>query len=291
MEMRREIEILNQIDRWAQNEACVRAVILTGSRADPKGRSDSLSDYDIALYVDDWGLFLESDSWLTRFGSILIRWPLVPRPTFDINWLTRLVLFEDGVRIDFQITEARQIGPNDYDNGYRVLLDKDGITGSLKAPTFTMFNINKPSRDEFEDMINEFWWDATYVPKHLRRNDLPFAKYMLGDVLRFTHLHRLLEWYIGYRYDWSVNPGCHGKWFSRYLDKETWAAYRASYAGAGIEENWHAFFQLGDLFGRLAAETAAHLGYSYSEDLGRKVTEYAAKLRQSGEKSEERGQY
>lgn len=279
--MRKEAEVLAQIDKWAQEEACIRAVILSGSRADPRGQSDFLSDYDIALYVNDWSRFQNSDNWLNRFGSILVRWPLVPRSTFDSNWLTRLVLFEDGVRIDFQITEARQIDPNEYDNGYRVLIDKDGVTGSLKAPTFTVFNIKKPSRDEFEDLVNEFWWDATYVPKCLWRNELPFAKYMLDHALRYTYLHLLMEWYIGFHHDWAVNLGYHGKWFSRYLDKETWAAYEATYAGAQLEDNWQAFFRLGDLFGRLAAETAEHLGYHYPEDLGKKVTEYAAKLRQT----------
>lgn len=277
--MRTETEILPQIDKWAQDETCIRAVILTGSRADPGRQTDFLSDYDIAVYVNDWRPFQKSDNWLNRFGSILVRWPLVPRSTFDSNWLTRLVMFEDGVRIDFQITEACQIGPNDYDNGYRVLVDKDGLTGPLKAPTFSVFNIKKPSSDEFLDLVNEFWWDATYVPKHLWRNELPFAKYMLDTALRHTYLHRLMEWYIGSRHDWAVNPGCHGKWFSRYLDKDTWAAYKACYAGAEIEENWNALFRLGDLFGRLAVETAERLGYSYPQDLDKKITEYAVKLR------------
>jgi aminoglycoside 6-adenylyltransferase len=281
MKMRCETEILSQINRWAQDEPLVRAVILTGSRADPKGRPDSLSDYDIALYVNDWKQFQENDNWLKKFGTIMVRWPLFPLNTFDSNWLTRLVLFDDGVRIDFQITEARHIGPNEYDGGYRVLIDKDGVTGSIEVPTFTVFNITKPSRDEFETLCNDFWWDATYVPKYLLRNELPFAKYMLDDVLRFNYLHRLVEWYIGSQYDWSVNTGSHGKWFSRYLDKETWAAYRTTYAGAEIEENWYAFFRLGDLFGRLAVETAEYLGYSYSENLGKNVTEYAANLRQT----------
>jgi hypothetical protein len=48
-----------------------------------------------------------------------------------------------------------------------------------------------------------------------------------------------------------------------------------------IEENWRAFFQLGKLFGQLAAQTAEPLGYPYPEDLGKKVTEYAARLRQT----------
>ena len=281
MEMRSEAEVLTQIDTWAQGETYVRAVILNGSRADSRMQPDFLSDYDLAVYVTDLRPFQESDGWLKRFGSILVRWPLAPSSTFDSNWLTRLVLFEDGVRIDFQITEARDIGSKDFDNGYRVITDKNDMTGSLNAPTFTEFNIKKPSRVEFVDLVNEFWWDAIYVPKHLCRNELPFAKYMLDNALRYTHLHRLIEWYIGSLHDWSVNPGCHGKWFSRYLDTETWAAYKNSYAGTEIEENWRAFFRLVDLFGRLAAETAEHLGYPYPDDLEKKVTEYAARLRQT----------
>jgi aminoglycoside 6-adenylyltransferase len=279
--MRSEAEVLTQINTWAQGDACVRAVILNGSRANSRTQTDFLSDYDLAVYVTDWRKFQESDSWLKRFGSILVRWPLAPCSTFDDNWLTRLILFEDGVRIDFQITEERDIGSNEYDNGFRVITDKDGMTRSLNTPTFSEFNINKPSQDEFEDLVNEFWWDAIYVPKHLCRNELPFAKYMLDSALRYNHLHRLIEWYIGSGHDWSVNPGCHGKWFSRYLDAETWAAYKDSYAGTEIEDNWRAFFRLADLFERLAAETAAHLGYPYPEGLGKKVMAYAARVRET----------
>jgi hypothetical protein len=37
----------------------------------------------------------------------MIKWPLTPMSTFDKNWITRLVLFDSGVRIDFQITAKK----------------------------------------------------------------------------------------------------------------------------------------------------------------------------------------
>lgn len=107
--MKSEADVLTRITTWARDETCVRAVILSGSRAYPEGQPDFLSDYDLALYVTDWNQFQEGDNWLNSFGSILVRWPLVPCSTFDSNWLTPLVLFKDGVRIDFQITEALNI--------------------------------------------------------------------------------------------------------------------------------------------------------------------------------------
>lgn len=278
--MRTETEVLTQIGNWARHDANIRAVLLTGSRANPRARLDFLSDYDVAIYANDRAPFQISDNWLNGFGSILARWPLSPDSTFDSNWLTRLVLFDDGSRIDFQISELRHLDPNEYDNGYRVIIDKDGVTDSLNTPTFTIFNINKPSQEQFESLVNEFWWDATYIPKYLIRNELPFAKYMLDAVLRYTHLHRVIEWHIGSRHDWAVNPGLRGKWFARYLDEQLWSAYKASHAGADIEENWRAFFLITELFAKLARQVAQHLGYRYPDDLDMKVTAYTAKLRQ-----------
>ncbi|MCG8488065.1 MAG: aminoglycoside 6-adenylyltransferase [Chromatiales bacterium] len=280
MNLYQEENVLKQIEKWALEEECIRAVVLTGSRTAATSNTDLLSDYDIAVYTTDWSQFLNSDNWINRFGTILVRWPITPGTTFDTHWLTRLVLFEDGLRIDFQITEFDQINPKDYDNGYRILVDKDGITNPLKEPTYTIYNIKRPSKDEFTQLVNDFWWDTTYLPKNLYRNELPYAKYMLDNILRHQHLHRLIEWHIGSINDWKVNPGCHGKWFALYLDHATWEAYKATYAGSGINENWNALFKLLNLFGRLASKCADRLGYQYPADLDKKVTGYIYELHQ-----------
>jgi aminoglycoside 6-adenylyltransferase len=64
----------------------------------------------------------------------MVRWPFKPSSTGfkDGNWITRLILFKDGLRIDFQITDQLKIKEDAYANGYRILIDKDGITENLK---------------------------------------------------------------------------------------------------------------------------------------------------------------
>jgi aminoglycoside 6-adenylyltransferase len=277
--MRTESEVLTQFKEWAQNNELVRAALLTGSRANPNSQPDALSDYDIALYVTDLCPFQESDSWLSIFGTILVRWPLVPCSTFDKNWLTRLILFDDGVRIDFQITEATGTDPNASGNDFRVLIDKDGLIKYSGEPDFSAYNIHKPSAEEYKTIVHEFWWDATYVPKYLWRDELPMAKYMLDDVLRFSYLHRLIEWYIGQQHDWAINAGCYGRWFKRYLSAWKWSEYESTYVGSGIEENWAAFFSLVDLFRTLAKEVGSKLGYEYPVELDEKVTDYFSVVR------------
>lgn len=278
--MRTEREVLSQFDEWAQGNELVRAAVLTGSRVDPKRQTDFLSDYDIALYVADRCPFQKDDAWLRVFGSIMVRWPLKPRSTFDEKWLTRLILFKDGVRIDFQITDVKHIDPNAYDNGYRVLIDKDALTANLNQPTFSEYIIRKPSRQEYETLVHEFWWDATYVPKYLWRDELPFAKYMFDKVVRYSYLQRLLEWYIGQQHGWTVSTGLYGKCFKRYLDAETWTELESTYARSDIKENWVAFFRMVDLFRKLATEVGAQLGYEYPIDLDDEVTKYYSSIRE-----------
>ena len=139
--VRAEEEVLTQFDNWAHGNDLVRAALLTSSRVDPERAIDCLSDYDIEMYVADLRPFQQNDDWLHAFGPVMVRWPYKPRSTFDEKWITRLVLFKDGVRIDFQITDKTRIEPDTYNNGYRVLIDKNSLTfelisftGGLTAP-------------------------------------------------------------------------------------------------------------------------------------------------------------
>jgi aminoglycoside 6-adenylyltransferase len=277
--VRTEREVLSQVCAWAEANDRVRAAVLTSSRVDAESETDFLSDYDIEVYARDIEPFLEGDQWLEAFGSVVVRWPLRPRSTFDENWLTRLVLFDDGVRIDFQITAERTIAPDAYDDGYRVLIDKDGLTHGLQEPTFTQYLVKKPSAEEYETLVREFWWDATYVPKYLWRDELPFAAQMLAEPLRNEFLRTIIEWFIGVQCDWSVNTGVGGRWFKRYLDERTWSEYTSTFAVGEIEAHWDAFFNMVVLFRRLATSIGESLGYAYPHRLDGEMSDYYARIR------------
>ncbi len=183
--------------RLAEHDENIRAALLAGSRANENAKTDFLSDYDIEVYVGDISIIKKGDEWVGSLGPIMTRWPLFPRTTFDENWVTRLFLFEDGSRIDFQITENRDARLKNIDYGYSVLIDKDNILSDLPEPTRSQYNIRRPTRDEYEILVNEFWWDATYVPKYLWRDELPFAKMMMGQSVHDKYLKQIIEWHIG----------------------------------------------------------------------------------------------
>jgi aminoglycoside 6-adenylyltransferase len=194
--MRSEQEVINQLRRWADAQPNVRTLILTSSRADPHRQPDLLSDYDVEVFVRDVSPFTADDAWGCTFGRIMVRWPMTPRPTLSDEWITQLVLYEDGTRIDFQITSLPPGASGNLDTGYRVLVDKDDAAPTLPEPTHTQYQIQPPTPEAFAERINAFWWDIVYVAKALHRGELTYAKQMLEDPVRMRKLHPLIEWYI-----------------------------------------------------------------------------------------------
>jgi aminoglycoside 6-adenylyltransferase len=273
-QLRTQAQILELFDAWARSNKLVRAAILTSSRANPECETDLLSDYDIEFFITEIEPFRQSDAWLTHFGEVLVRWPFKPRAGTPRADITRLVIFSDAVRIDFQIHKVAGVAPDAFDDDYKVLLDKDGLLSGLSPPTHTKHLIKKPTRDQYETLANEFWWNAHYVPKHLRRDELPFAASMLEQTIRFKYLHTMIEWFIGSQNDWSVNTGVCGRKFKRFLDEKTWAEYGSTFGGPGLEEQWRAFLSSVNLFRRLARSVGDSLGYEYPEIVDQKMTEH-----------------
>lgn len=271
--------ILPHFKNWAEANKRVRVAFLTSSRVNKSAKIDFLSDYDIELYVSKLDPFLLNDDWLKPFGEIMVRWPYKPKSAMEGNWLTRLILFKDGVRIDFQITAAKEIDPKRHINGYKVLIDKDSITNNIPEPTYEEFNINKPTREEFERIVNEFWWEDYYVPKYLWRDQLPFAKYILGNTLRFSFLHRVINWYISSKHNWQVETGIFGKKYKSLLSQQDWLEYEQTFAGADIQENWVVFFRITKMFRRMAKELSEILGYPYPLEVDEEVNRFCERIR------------
>jgi aminoglycoside 6-adenylyltransferase len=278
--LRSEEIVLDQLRKWADSWENVRAVILTSSRADPRSKPDILSDYDVQVFVRDAAPFLRDDTWLKPFGSIMVRWPLRPKPTGNKDWITRLVLFDDGVRIDFQVTAsgAPEIGV--HDRYYRVILDKDGIADSLAEQSLPDNIISAPSLEDYQDRLNAFWWDIVYIAKGLWRGELNYARYMLDANIRFKKLVPLLTWYVGIHHGWDTEVGIYGRWLFRFLDDATWDEYVATFAGSNPEHNWSALFAAMALVRRIGLAIGESLGYEYPAEVDRKVSAFIQSIRE-----------
>src|SRR5437868_6894893 len=160
--------LLSKIIQWADVRDNVRALILSGSLAG-KGRRDELSDYDIAVYGNEFS-FIADDKWLQEIDDF---W-LCIHDEFNVNDAvipTRLTIFNDFLKVDFSfhpmelLENIEKTGrlPDGYDIGYEILLDKDGYERKLPIPTYKGFLINKPNVQEFQNNSNEFFFEIYHT--------------------------------------------------------------------------------------------------------------------------------
>lgn len=281
-----ESEVLGRVMQWAEAHPLIHAVILESSRAVEQAPLDHFSDYDILLVVSDMRPFAEDTDWQRFFGEPLVRFG-DPVEVLGVVTYMRMVVYHDHTKIDFAIWPVgllrhvvkEQIATDFLDWGYRVLLDKDGLTERLPAPTRSAHIPPKPTEREYQALVEEFWWESTYVAKNLWRDDLVFARYNLDVVMRSELLLPLLEWRIELDHDWSWKPGVVGRGLKRALPPDLWAAVARTYAGPDVEENWNALFAMTALFRRVANEVGQALGYTYPQELDSGVTAYLEEAR------------
>ena len=126
-------------------------------------------------------------------------------------------------------------------------------------------------------MIDEFWWDTTYVAKALRRGEVVFAKFALDYDAKFV-AWRLLEWRMELDNDWSLKPGAYGRGLERLVPANAWAELARTYVGVEPDENWNALFGTIALFRRIAKEVGDALGYAYPLEQDERMTAYLKRV-------------
>lgn len=274
---------IQRITNWAFARPDVRVAILTSSLCNPSAPVDRLSDYDVIYVVEDIHPYHKNDAWMGDFGRVLVLWRDPIRLDYGQERFARITQYEeDGLKIDFTFWPLELLRhvvadpklPDELDVGYRILLDKDGLTAGLQPPTYRAHIPTPPAQAEYLEVIEEFLHEATYVAKHLWRDDLMPAKFQLEKDMKADILRRMLEWRTEIDHGWSVKPGVMGRELKRRTRPELWAELERTYVGAGIEENWEALFATTELMRKVAAEVGQALGYTYPDALHQRAVRY-----------------
>lgn len=279
-------EKLNAIINWAENNKDIIAVLLTSSLVNPLAPVDEWSDLDIELVFGNNARYIADNSWTHTFGA-----PIAmieeDETCFDDKHAMKMVLYDDHVKVDFKLYSALKFSeevrqkelPEDWDIGYKVLLDKDGITQGLEKPTYQVSLIKKPSAQKFKQVLNDFWWDTTYVAKCLARDELFYAKFMSENNIRTDYLVPVIEWHIASEHNWNITTNKHGRLFKKHLSSKMWEQIEETFSGKSVAENWNALFAMADLVSAIGRELSEKLGYEYPATLEKDIRKYINALR------------
>ncbi|MBL3548450.1 MULTISPECIES: AadS family aminoglycoside 6-adenylyltransferase [Chryseobacterium] len=280
-------EKLEQIIQWAENNPDIRAVLLTSSLVNPYAPVDDLSDLDVELVFESRKDYESGNSWLQLFGDPI---SMIEEDdtVFEGRHAMKMVLYRDHVKVDFKLYQVSEFMeevqkgalPEDWDVGYKVLIDKDGLTKDLKPPTYQSIMIHKPDEKEFQQLMNDFWWDTTYVAKCLKRGDIFYAKFMSENILRAEYLVSLVEWHIGNDHNWdNMTTNKHGRLFKKYLPEDLWSRVEATFSGSSIDKNWTALFAFADLVHELGTALAQKLNFTYPSKLESDIRTYLLEVK------------
>lgn len=269
--MRTETEIKNLIVDFAKQDDRIRAVLLNGSRANPKVKPDRFQDFDIVFIVDNLESFTIDHSWINIFGEKII-FQLPDEMTYagevsnkEKISFTYLMLFKDTNRIDLTLFPIQKLESNFISDSLTISwLDKDNLFPALPQPGDKDYQIQKPTEKEFLDTCNEFWWVSTYVAKGLLRNEVIYAKEMLETVVRPMFM-KVIEWKIGIENDFDISLGKAGKMLKTHVPDGFYEKILLTYANFEIEENWKALFLMTGIFKKTSNLVAGKLGFSVNK--------------------------
>ncbi|MFA4868870.1 MAG: AadS family aminoglycoside 6-adenylyltransferase [Pedobacter sp.] len=285
MENKRQTDLrkekLETIIDWSKSNKDIRTVLLTSSLVNPLAPIDEYSDLDIELVFEDNAKYISSKDWIHLFGN-----PIAMieenESSFDDKHAMKMVLYDDYIKVDFKLYSVpnflQQVDQNelceDWDIGYKVLIDKDDITKNMKEATHQVSIIKKPTEQKFKQLLNDFWWDTTYVAKCLARDEIFYAKFMMESNIRTDYIIPLIEWHIANQHDWNITTNKYGRLFKKYLTSEIWEKIERTFSGKNINENWNALFAMADLVSEIGTDLSEKLGYEYPFKLETDIRKY-----------------
>lgn len=286
MVSRSETEMMELIMGVAERTPQILAVLQDGSRSNPNVTKDIFQDYDIIYVVESLDPFVQDHSWVDVFGErMIMQMPedmeLYPPSPELAGAFSYLLQFKDGNRIDLVIVPLEILDHFTSDSLCKVIWDKKGVLNDHPLPPASdlSYIVQKPSARSFIDCCNEFWYTNAGLAKGLWREEVILVKELLNQVIRQA-LIQMMDWYIGCRHGFTVNPGKFGKFYQRYLEPEVYEKMLATYSDADLQHIWQAVYTTMDLFSNSARFVATQLGYEYPESWDRDVTAYMVHVQQ-----------
>jgi len=275
--MRTPEEILKLVLNIANEDDNIRAVLMTGSRANPDCPVDIYQDFDIVYFVKDIKPYWDNDAWIEdkfckpAFMQKPESMSLIP-PDNNGNY-AYLMMFPDGNRIDLQITKELYV---DDGEPAILLLDKDGTFPKINVAKDYWY-IEKPNQKFFSDCCNEFHWCLNNVAKGIAREELSYAMEQFQNVRDM--LMKMLEWHIGVNNNFAVSAGKSGKYFKKFLSEDVYLRFTKTYSDTDYEHMWEAAFEMLYLFDDVAKVVADKLEFAFNVSEAQGIESYMKRVR------------
>ncbi|MFC6348197.1 aminoglycoside 6-adenylyltransferase [Vagococcus carniphilus] len=215
-------QTMNQLRAFFRNRDDLKVFAMNGSKVNKNIPDDIFKDYDVVFFSTNFKQYIEDSSFLDLFGETLIKTepesdPICPNELLEGKGYVYLVQYVSGLRIDFQFRDIDTL--DNYlkeDSLTQIIEDKEKLVTSEIMPNDSDYWLKKPSKEQIEFSIAEFWWLIPNILKSSLRKQEILAQFYFN--LTRKELFQLIAWSIANETTWNEN---YGKEFSAILDKVT----------------------------------------------------------------------
>jgi aminoglycoside 6-adenylyltransferase len=274
--------------------------IVVGSLARSDHPADEWSDLDVGFSAIDPQRYLTSYDWLSEIDDV---WVVYPDPT----GVTRHVLFAGGVDAGIapiphntvklavrfvpwlrraplrffvpgflrRPIERELASAAEYVGlGVRIVLDKDGLASKFLALLPALPPRAGPTEQEYVNTVNQFWFEAVWTAKHIRRGELWRAKSVALDGAMKSLLLRMTEWHARAGRNTNRRVWEDGRFLEEWADPRVLRDLSSSFAHYDANDMARTLLAMMKLFRWLAIETGERLGFAYPAEADTRVTEW-----------------
>lgn len=240
---------IDTLTAWAKNNENVRAMVMTGSAA--ANETHPLSDRDIEIYATNPGPLLADDSWWDQLGDVLV----VERLATPGGHPARLVYYIGG-KLDLTVIRADVLPAVRYERPFTVLVDKDGLSGSLHRAA-----AGKPLPGEaaFQEQLNWGYAAALMCAKAIVRDE-PWSGKIRDRDLKAALL-AFIEWDHHVRHGPDHDVRFLGSRMRQWMDADVQEALEQCWGHFDAADSAKALRRSIALFARLGRRIADGLGF------------------------------
>jgi aminoglycoside 6-adenylyltransferase len=260
-------DLISRIEIWVKAQQDIQAAIIIGSRARTNVPADDWSDLDLILLADKPDFYIHSENWLNQIHPYSITFL---EKTAIGNGIERRVLFSPHYDVDFiiltpehfsgmlQVKEVQQV----FKKGCKILFDKIDVTNGLKVPDECTEEPVLPTKEQYDNLVQDFWYHIVWVSKKMLRGELWVAKECLDSNLKYL-LRTMAEWHATAVLNHT--PWHNGRFIEKWGDPRLVDFFPKIFATYNRSDMLKAMMETMEIFRLLATETGTALGYKYPD--------------------------
>ena len=259
-------DIKNKIIESAKLDDDIKAVVAIGSYTRNDIKADEYSDLDLFIVTEDTDKWY-SGQYPSTFGKVSISFI---EPTLG-GGRERRCIYDEDKDVDMiiltpdQFIAAVEEGVAQWvmNRGYQVLYDNMGAEDLLKDRIVFRGSHPEISQEQFDNLVNDFYFHNIWTLKKLKRGELWAAKMCLDSYLK-NHLLRMMELY---RYKTANADVWHdGRFIDKWAGDEISSELKTCFAHYDSEDMTKALMATHQLFSKLAKEFAELEGFEYPKE-------------------------